>query len=75
MSREDVTARTGSLRAAAARIGVSLPTLYKLIDSGKLRSYHIGRAHRVSDDAIRDCVALLESESGEGCASPRGKSQ
>jgi excisionase family DNA binding protein len=75
MSREDVTARTGSLRAAAARIGVSLPTLYKLIDSGKLRTYHIGRAHRVSDDAIRDCVTLLESESGERCASPRGKSQ
>jgi hypothetical protein len=29
----------------------------------KLRSYHVGRAHRVSEDAIRDCVAALERES------------
>jgi excisionase family DNA binding protein len=71
MSGESTTARTGSLRAAAARIGVSLPTLYKLIDSGKLRSYHVGRAHRTSDEAVRDCIALLEQE---GRASSRGKS-
>jgi hypothetical protein len=30
---------------------------------GKLRSYHVGKAHRVSEDAIRDCVAALEHES------------
>ena len=30
---------------------------------GKLRSCHVGRAHRVSEDAIRDCVAALEHES------------
>jgi excisionase family DNA binding protein len=62
MPRESITARTGSLRAAAARIGVSLPTLYKLIDSGKLRTYHVGRAHRASEEAVRDCIALLEQE-------------
>ena len=55
--------RAGSLRAAAALIGVSLPTLYELINAGKLRSYHIGRAHRVSEDAVRECIALLEQES------------
>ena len=52
-----------SLRYAARTIGVSMPTLYRIISEGKLRSYHIGRAHRVSEDAIRDCIAALENES------------
>jgi excisionase family DNA binding protein len=51
-----------SLRYAARTIGVSMPTLYRLISEGKLRSYHVGRAHRVSEDAVRDCVAALEQE-------------
>jgi excisionase family DNA binding protein len=51
------TVRPPSLRYAARGIGVSMPTLYRLISEGKLRSYHVGRAHRVSEDAIRDCVA------------------
>jgi excisionase family DNA binding protein len=55
--------KTGSLRHAAARLGCSIPTVYQLIAAGKLRSYRIGRARRVSDDAIRDCVDLLERES------------
>jgi len=39
----ELTARKpGSLKYAAARIGVSLPILYALIKAGKLRSYHIG---------------------------------
>jgi len=64
MSRQNVPApRAGSLRAAAVSIGVSLPTLYDLINAGKLRTYHIGRAHRVSEDAVRQCIALLEQES------------
>jgi hypothetical protein len=36
--------------------------LYELMATGKLRSYHIGRAHRVSDEAISDCITLLERE-------------
>jgi excisionase family DNA binding protein len=47
---------------AAAKIGCSLPKVYELIAAGKLRSYHIGRAHRVSEQAIADCIALLEQE-------------
>ena len=57
--------KPGSLKYAAAKIGCSLPTLYELIAAGKLRSYHIGRAHRVSDQAIADCIALLEQESAQ----------
>lgn len=62
------TAKPGSLKHAAARIGCSLPTLYGLIAAGKLRSYRIGRAHRVSEQAILDCISLLERESAQGCA-------
>jgi len=69
----ELTARKpGSLKYAAARIGVSLPILYALIRAGKLRSYHIGRAHRVSEQSIADCIALLESENQDRpAASPR----
>ena len=65
MAIQKETARPGSLKYAAAKIGVSLPTVYRLIEAGKLRSYHIGRAHRVSPESIADCVSLLERrESG-----------
>jgi excisionase family DNA binding protein len=62
-NRENEGPKPGSLKYAAAKIGCSLPTLYELIDAGKLRSYHIGRAHRVGEQAIADCIALLERES------------
>ena len=63
--REEGTVRVkvGSLKYAAMKIGCSLPKLYDLIEAGKLRSYHIGRAHRVSEQAVADCIALLERES------------
>jgi putative transposase len=60
-----VRPRLGSLKYAATKIGCSLPTLYDLIEAGKLRSYHIGRAHRVSEQAVADCIALLERESAQ----------
>jgi excisionase family DNA binding protein len=60
--------RPGSLKHAASRIGVSLPSLYKLIAEGKLRTYHVGRAHRVSDAAIAACIEQLEKEGAQGRA-------
>ena len=52
-----------TLEYAGAKLGVSLPIIYKLIRNGKLRSYKIGvKGHRVSDQAIADCIALLEAE-------------
>ena len=68
MATEKETVKSGSLKYAAAKLGVSLPTGYHLIEAGKLRSYHICRAHRVSDQAIADCVSLLERESQERAA-------
>lgn len=54
--------KPGTLSHAAARLHCTLPTVYELIRAGKLRTYHLGRAHRVSDAAITDCIALLEQE-------------
>jgi len=72
MAIQKETGKPGSLKYAAAKLGVSLPTVYHLIEAGKLRSYHIGRAHRVSDQAIADCVSLLERESQERAAGGTG---
>ena len=63
--QHEIRPRLGSLKYAATKIGCSLPTLYDLIEAGKLRSYHIGRAHRVSEQAVADCIALLERESAQ----------
>ena len=57
--------KAGSLKHAAARLGCSVPMVYELIRLGKLRDYHIGRAHRVSDDALTDCIRLLETETAQ----------
>jgi excisionase family DNA binding protein len=70
MSKES-TLKPGSRAYAAAKIGCSLPTLYQLIAAGKLRSYHIGRAHRVSEQAILDCISLLERENPPNAARER----
>jgi len=51
-----------TLRQVAERLGVTLPTVYKLVRDRKLRTFHIGTAHRVSDDALRDCIKHLEAE-------------
>src|SRR5215469_3962271 len=63
MAIQKEAGKPGSLKYAAAKLGVSLPMVYRLIEAGKLRSYHIGRAHRVSPESIADCIALLERES------------
>lgn len=58
--------KPGSLKFAAMKIGISLPMVYKLIKAGKLRSYKVGRAHRVRPEAIEACLAQLEHESATG---------
>src|SRR5215469_8743382 len=63
--------KPGSRAYAAAKIGCSLPTLYQLIATGKLRSYHIGRAHRISEQAILDCISLLERENARDAVGER----
>jgi hypothetical protein len=58
----DKTPRPNTLPWAGAKIGVTLPTIYALIRAKKLRSFKIRRAHRVDDQALRDCINLLEEE-------------
>lgn len=64
MSRyqSQVDIRPNSIPGAARELGLSVPTVYRLIADGRLRSYRVGRAHRVADQAVRDCIALLERE-------------
>jgi excisionase family DNA binding protein len=47
---------------AAAKLGVRLPTAYKLAHEGRLRTYQIGRARRCTEEAISDCIRRLEAE-------------
>jgi excisionase family DNA binding protein len=58
-----------SVAYGCAQLGISVPTFYGLVNSGRLRTYKIGRARRVSDQAISDCIKLLESETAQGPAS------
>lgn len=58
--------RPASREYAAAKIGVSLPTLDKLIEEGKLRSYKVGKRRLISEEAITDCIALLECSNLKG---------
>jgi excisionase family DNA binding protein len=58
--------RPGSIPHAAAKLGVSVPTVYRLIKSKKLRVYRIGRAVRVTDAAIAECICELEADTRAG---------
>ncbi len=53
MAIQKETAKRGSLKYAAAKIGIGLPTVNRLIEGRKPRSYHIGRAHRASPETSR----------------------
>jgi excisionase family DNA binding protein len=54
--------RPGSIPYAAAKLAISVPSVYRLIREKKLRIYRIGRAVRISDSAIADCIRKLEEE-------------
>jgi len=47
--------------AAALRLSMSRSTVYEEMKSGRLRSVKIGRSRRVTEQALQDFVALLES--------------
>lgn len=53
----------------AEQLGVSLTTAKGLIGSGQLRSIKIGRARRVSAEALHEYVQRLDAEqNGDGAA-------
>ena len=47
-----------STAAASERLGVTLRTLYRLVDEGRIPAYKIGRVIRVKED---DVDAFIES--------------
>ncbi|RCG32986.1 DNA-binding protein [Sphaerisporangium album] len=49
-------------------LGLGRSVIYELLRSGRLRSVREGRARLIPATAIRDYVALLEREAGEGGA-------
>lgn len=48
-------------REIASRNGLSHPTIYKEISAGRLKTFKVGRARRISEVAEREWIELLES--------------
>ena len=47
---------------AAQRLSISIPLVYKLLNEGHLRAFKVGRATRITDAAIDECIKTLERE-------------
>lgn len=41
---------------AARRLGIGRSSLYRLLDTGQIRSIHVGRSHRIPVDALVEFV-------------------
>ena len=48
------------VKAIAERFGVSVSTVYRLIQSGRLRAVKIGRAVRVPADAVNELERIKQ---------------
>ncbi len=51
-----------TISGAVEVMGLSRPTIYREIAAGRLRTFHVGRRHYVSDDAIREYILAREAE-------------
>lgn len=49
---------------ARIRLKISQPTLYRLINENKLKTYKIGRRRFTTETSINECVETLEKEMG-----------
>lgn len=54
-----------STQEAASRLGVVVRTLYRLIDSGDLAAYKIGRVIRLQKADVDDFIARSRIQPGE----------
>lgn len=48
------------LTEVQSRLSIGRTKVFKLIESGELRSVKIGKSRRVSEQALRDFIAALE---------------
>lgn len=62
MTTKAKPSRPGTIRWAAERLNYCVPTTRGLIAAGKLRTYGTGHKTRITEQAIADCIALLERE-------------
>jgi excisionase family DNA binding protein len=60
-----VDAQLYSVSDAMRMLRLSRTVIYELIRSGRLRSVKEGRSRRITAAAIRDYIALLETEAEE----------
>lgn len=49
---------------AAAQLGITPRTLYRLIDGGKVRAYRLGRVIRLRSEDINDFLEASQIEPG-----------
>lgn len=52
-----------TVNEACGRLRISRPTMYQLLNSGRIASIRIGRARRI---AVRALEEFVESQSGNG---------
>jgi excisionase family DNA binding protein len=57
----DTHGRLDGLRSMAKHIGVGTSTVVKMIDSGKLHVYNIGRKLYAYEDEIMECVSKIDN--------------
>jgi excisionase family DNA binding protein len=54
-----------STKAASKRLGITLRTLYRLIDTGQVPAYKIGRVIRLQADDVEDFIDSVRIEPGD----------
>lgn len=59
-----------SVDEAANAVGISRPTLYEQIKTGRLRTFKVNNRRLVSPDALREWVKAQEDEEAAKCAAP-----
>ena len=59
MEKLEIPPRDLSVRETAYLLAVSAPTIYKMIDRGALKSYHVGNSRRIVNESV---VALRNGE-------------
>jgi excisionase family DNA binding protein len=54
--------RLYTLKQAAERLQISRAKLYQLMNSGELRSVHVGTRRLISEDALAEFIAGLNTD-------------
>jgi excisionase family DNA binding protein len=61
---EPTTRRSFSVKDICARHSISKPTALKEIHAGRLRTFRVGKLHRITPEAEADWIAEREREAG-----------